>query len=174
MPAAPSSQEASRGGRKGRLEGAERCSLLGCPPCLILRVVKRTCEPILLAGSGTESTAVHPLMESSEKRLHLSRCCERTGCHGLSLLRFLTKQSCPPVVRVRGTDRPIIIAFTHKIKYYKIRMGAKKGGLPLLYELHNSPPLLLEPILYTVGLMFWLRWKKLVGSYVFLRATSRS
>ena len=26
----------------------------------------------------------------------------------------------------------------------------------------------------TVGLMFWLRWKKLLGSYLFLRATSRS
>ena len=27
---------------------------------------------------------------------------------------------------------------------------------------------------HTVGLMFWLRRKKLVGSYLFLRATSRS
>lgn len=37
----------------------------------------------------------------------------------------------------------------------------------------SKPPFLISFGSYTVGLIFWLSWKKLVGSYLFLRATSR-
>lgn len=80
------------------------------------------------------------------------------GLTGAWAFRNLSRRSHSP--RPIGIHRPLEPAI-------------KATGVWKSITLFQTPVYFLSLGSYTVGLIFWLSWKKLVGSYLFLRATSR-